>query len=250
MQTVFPVDSSGNLINPTPQSSGNNGTILVDEAESLVFWLSYTDKNPQYPFLKLKAIRNKLTTINSAKASSLPIEDPKIFYDFDQARLGQTPSTVAGLDVPSFIAKYCSDSFYIYIDSRAYDNPRTDPWDVCRFASNDGSPPGDTYAYADDSQTGVRPYWSNVVSPRIPTSTTPPVLTVRDKFKPVNPTTFQIICAGQDGDFGTVIGGDADAKVAYGSPSATPGIGTNFTTGDKDNITNFSNGKMLGDLIP
>ena len=41
-------------------------------------------------------------------------------------------------------------------------------------------------------------------------------------------------------------GGDNDVKIATGALA-----GTNFNPDgdDKDNITNFSNGKMLGDLI-
>jgi hypothetical protein len=54
----------------------------------------------------------------------------------------------------------------------------------------------------------------------------------------VNETTFQIICAGQDGDFGTL------------GPIKIFPDGTNYTQADKDNITNFSNGRTLGDNLP
>ena len=71
---------------------------------------------------------------------------------------------------------------------------------------------------------------------------------LRSVLKPANQTTFQLICAGQDGDFGLIdgAGGDNDVKIATGALA-----GTNFNAGggDKDNITNFSNGRMLGDLI-
>jgi type II secretion system protein G len=225
MTKAFPVDTSGNPINPTPPTSTSPGNIRIDESESLVFWLSMTDKNPQYPFLPY------------LRSGTLPPADPKIFYDFDQTRLSPT----IGVDVSSFIAKYCKDSFYIYIDSRSYDKPYSEATDVCRFLANDGTPPGDTYAFADDTLTGVRPYWSTAASLNPVMSTTPTPLPIRDKFKPVNATTFQIICAGQDGDFGYTTA-DSDAKVFP--------LGTGYNDGDKDNITNFSGGKMLNDLVP
>lgn len=234
MKTVFPVNN-GVPIDPTPPNGGNTGTIAVDEAESLVFWLSLTDTNPQYPFLSLKAVTANLP---AAFAAALPPANPKRFYDFDQTRLAQTSQTQIGTDVPSFTAKYCHDTFYIYIDSRAYYtlNMTNPPTDLARFNA-DGMA---TYAYADDSQTGVRPYWSTVAS-TYPTNS----LLVRDKFKPMNPTTFQIICAGQDGDFGFALT-DKDVKVFPTDGNANQ----RYNPADKDNITNFSGGRTLGDSIP
>src|SRR5262245_19028706 len=232
MKTVFPPDG---FTNPTPPSGGNPGNVQIDEAESLVFWLSLTDTNPQYPFLSLKAVAANLPP---AFAQALPGANPKRYYDFDQTRLAQTTQTQIGTDVPSFTAKYCKDTFYIYIDSRAYYTPvmTNPPIDLARFPA-DGMP---TYAYADDTQTAVRPYWSNVKS-TYPTNST----LVRDLYKPVNPTTFQIICAGQDGDFGLALT-DVDVKVfpTDGNSNAR------YSQGDKDNITNFSGGRTLGDSVP
>jgi hypothetical protein len=240
MQVAFP---------PTGTTVPGPTAVSIDESECLVFWLSYTDKNPQYPFQKIRnLIAMRLQPINAQKATIVQnlADDPKAYYDFDQSRLSQTLNT----DIQSFKARFCGDTYYIYIDSRSYDNPRNDTWDVCRFGPIDGTPPGDTYAYADDSATGVRPYWSNSPASNVLPNPPPPV--IRNSCKPVNPTSFQIICAGQDGDFGTVIGtgGDADVKVAVGAPDKVPYVGTNFTAGDKDNITNFSGGKRLGNLIP
>src|SRR5205085_3248909 len=126
MKQVFPPDGA---TVPTPP-----GGINIDESESLVFWLSMTDKNPQYPFLSLKL---------ATYPGTLPNADPKKYYDFDQTRLSPTLNT----DVPSFKARFCGESFYMYVDSRSYDNSYYDKWDVCRFNATDG-PPGDTYAYA------------------------------------------------------------------------------------------------------
>jgi hypothetical protein len=54
------------------------------------------------------------------------------------------------------------------------------------------------------------------------------------------PTTFQIICAGQDGEFGL--------------DPATPGAkffpqGGNYSPADRDNMTSFSEGRRLQDFI-
>jgi hypothetical protein len=68
---------------------------------------------------------------------------------------------------------------------------------------------------------------------------TPGASNLRAKCKPMNATTFQIICAGQDGDFGAL------ANDVKQFPT-----GLNYDIEDKDNITNFSAGKTLGDSLP
>lgn len=190
---------------------------VIDEGESLVFWLSMTDSDPRYPFMTYlhpSSYNPSMATLTA---------NPKKYYDFDQVRLVNT-----GTDrMPAYRAKFSKDSFYIYIDGRSY-----------LATSRIPSYGGDTYAsyaYADSNLDGVRPYWSDTPNP----SATSPI--TRDRYKPVNPTTFQIICAGQDGEFGFSTA-DADVKLF---PS-----GANYNPGDKDNITNFSNGKTLADNLP
>jgi hypothetical protein len=68
-----------------------------------------------------------------------------------------------------------------------------------------------------------------------------PAPNFRGRNKPVNPTTFQILCAGQDGEFGDSLAAD-QVKLF---PS-----GAFYEAADKDNITNFSDGRTLGDNIP
>jgi hypothetical protein len=141
-------------------------------------------------------------------------------------------------DVRAYVNKSCKDTPYIYIDSRSYDNPATDTNDLVRFVSPDGA---DMWAYGEDKATHVvRPYWSSTKTGNTGTFK-------RLVYKPINPTTFQLICAGQDGEYGSVIPGDSDVKIAAGDAA-----GTNFNTNkaDHDNIANFSNGKTLGDNIP
>lgn len=206
-----------------PYACDQTRPTFIDEGESLVFWLSMTDSDPRYPFLSY---------LNPVPATLAPA--PKKYYDFDETRLAPLTATEAPTvngvgqfyDVRSYVAKYAQESHYIYMDSRSYDI----------FTANFGpSPPSSqVYAYAEAVSVGVRPYWSDNVS--ISGATL-----FRDRFKSVNPTTFQIICAGQDGDFG-IDPSDPNVK--------TFNAGLNYTEGDKDNITNFSAGKTLGDSIP
>jgi prepilin-type N-terminal cleavage/methylation domain-containing protein len=184
---------------------------VIDEGESLVFWLAMTDSDPRYPFLSY---------LNPASLTP----NPKKYHDFDQTRL---VNSAPADRIPCYRAKFSKDSCYIYIDSRSYLH-------TCRIPGYGGDTIA-TYAYADTTSDGVRPYWSDVLNPSA-TTTLP-----RDRFKPVNPTTFQIICAGQDGEFGYQ-SSDMDVK-------RFP-TGDNYNAEDRDNITNFSNGRTLADNLP
>jgi prepilin-type N-terminal cleavage/methylation domain-containing protein len=249
MNTVFP---------PTgPNAYVAGGPPLIDESESLVFWLSMTDTDAQFPFLSfpLKDLSGNYyptgvdydtygNTRGAGKQAS-----PKRYYDFDQTRLVITTQPFTPPALKAFSAKFCGDSNYVYIDSRSYNvfqngvTPSGTRTDLVQFKTLDGK---DTYAIAGDIATSVRPYWSTPPKLNAPPPSTTPLRNV-PAFKPANQTTFQIICAGQDGDFGIDLTIDNDVKVATGELA-----GTNYnpTGSDKDNITNFSNGRMLGDLVP
>jgi type II secretion system protein G len=203
--------------------------VFIDEGESLVFWLSMTDSNPQFPFLSyLNPNPNKLTP------------NPKKYYDFEQTRLTKPGSDEEGTrntpdnitrtfyDVPSYQAKFAKETNYIYIDSRSY-MPLT-----VNFSATPPNPNVPYYAYSEDPSVGVRPYWTKTKNTAKPTATLD-----REEFKAVNPTTFQIICAGQDGDWGNLA---TDLKYFP--------TGENYDDGDKDNIGSFSSGRTLGDSIP
>jgi prepilin-type N-terminal cleavage/methylation domain-containing protein len=221
INAFFQTDMSGNLV----YDMNGNLTFLpnmqLNEGEALVFWLSHTTTDPRFCF--------GLTNTNVSF---------KKYYEFDDTRL------VAGAGgTRSYLAKYCKDAPYVYIDSRSYKA-------LARFeALNDAG--GDTYAFAQDMANMnlvVRPYYSDtlITGTPIPTGQNGTVVT-RDRLKPMNASSFQLLCAGQDGNFGTVLanqGGQPDPDVKQ-FPS-----GTYYTTADKDNITNFSNGKRLVDSMP
>lgn len=197
VQLVWP---GYNMSNPPPV-----GAIpLIDEGESLVFWLSLTRNDPIYPF-------------NPAGNAEF-----KTFYDFDQKRLVSSD----GDAFPSYRAAYAKDTFYLLLDSRSYDELTADFTNASTgaFAELDTSTAAAITAIQHDQVT--RPY-------------------ATDTATAMNPTSFQILCAGQDGDWGNVDPINGPVTAVKGFPG-----GQNYTAGDRDNITNFSEGRTLEDHIP
>jgi len=180
----------------------------IDEGESLVLWLSMTRNNPQFPF-----------GLSAAGSGTGVVK----YYDFPEQRLVFGDADV----IPSFRPEYAKETFYLYVDSRTYfSSVRNfiDPMMTRNPVSAEGL-----------AETMALPYWSeNQVSTNM-------MLPTCQRFAPMEPTRFQILCAGTDGDFG------------YGNPP--PDVkgfpqGANYNRGDRDNITNFSGGKRLDDHIP
>jgi prepilin-type N-terminal cleavage/methylation domain-containing protein len=199
-----------NLNNPPPA-----GTIpMIDEGESLVFWLYLVENDKRQPFQAL---------LKTSFVDVLNGQKPERLFPFKEERL------IDGADgdfIPSYKSLYSGETAYLYIDSRSYDD-LTDDYTTPNRA-----------AYAEDPSAGyIRPYWSETRTSTAPVS--PPDL--RDDFKPMKDTSFQIICAGQDGLFQTVP--EAVALKFF------PG-GGGYTTDDNDNITNFSEGARLEDKLP
>jgi prepilin-type N-terminal cleavage/methylation domain-containing protein len=112
--------------------------------------------------------------------------------------------SINGRTYMSYRPKYAKDTVYHYFDSRTYDRHRT--------------------------QTGAKPYFKVTTAGAVGTA--------------VNDTTFQIICAGLDGEFGN---GSNTAHKAI--PFANSGQAINLSDEDNDNLTNFSEGKELRELI-
>jgi prepilin-type N-terminal cleavage/methylation domain-containing protein len=186
---------------------------LIDEGEALVAWLARTRNDPVYPF-------GLATTTPGAYQT---------YYEFDERRLVDGPDPDL---FPSYRAAFANDTFYLYIDSRSYDEIAGDPVYAAgpvastgAFAELDTSTPAAIALIAHEQV--VRPYANDAGTAFI------------------NPTSFQILCAGQDGDWGNVdpLDGFATARKGY------PG-GLNYSPGDNDNITNFSEGGTLEDKLP
>lgn len=209
------------------------GTVpMIDEGESLVLWLYLVDNDARLPFkailvgFGIDPVTGTATTytladvINAAKS-------PERLYPFAETRFIDDGSDTDLM--PAYKASYSGESAYLYLDSRSYDDLTADYTSITNAA------------YAEDLPAAgyVRPYWSEI---RANTGAlTPPDL--RDDYKPMNPSKFQIICAGQDGLFG------ADATPI--SLRYFPGGGGYSNTGEEnDNMTNFTEGRRLEDHLP
>jgi type II secretion system protein G len=193
---------------------------VIDEGESLVLWLYLTDNDSRYPFKWVNAT-NKEEVLIAATS-------PEKIYPFKEDRLVDED----GDRFPAYRALYSKDTCYIHIDHRSYQYFVADFTDASYRAYADGKNVDGYY---------VRPYWSEI---KASTNTSLPTI---QQFKPMNPTTFQIICAGQDGLFG-LDQATPGAKFFPGGGSSAGGAG--YTPDDRDNMTNFSEGRRLEDHIP
>ena len=173
----------------------------LDEGEALMFWLIGTRNDPVYPF--------GLTGGSNSER--------KNYFQVDDRRL----VSLDGDPWPSMRSKYAKDTFYLYVDSRAYPY-----FGAVTAAGVYVNPPMN----AEGDPHTARPYLDSV--------------TPAPSF--VKPTSFQILCAGQDGEFGP----EPSAAELQTYPGKSFPAGQNYTSADSDNLTNFSDGRVLEDHIP
>jgi prepilin-type N-terminal cleavage/methylation domain-containing protein len=129
--------------------------------------------------------------------------EPKQYFSFDQARFTDVDSD----GWAEYAAPACMNAPYVYFDARSY----------ATYYPTGGA---QEYKPTVDSSARGTPRPAQAVSP---TGTY------------VNPTTYQILAAGQDGHFG--VGGQVFPDGPY--------AGT-----DSDNIANYSEGRTLQDSVP
>jgi hypothetical protein len=216
-------DSSLSTANPpTPAQQMNP---MIDEGESLVFWLYLVDNDAREPFKAIVvAFGLHPTTTASLPNTLLAAGSPEKLFPFHEERFVDAGDADY---LPSYKAQYSGETCYIYMDARSYDN-LTEDYTVPTSA-----------AYAEDPSFGyTRPYWSETRA--TVGAVTPPDL--RDDYKAMNPTTFQIICAGLDGEFGL---DPSPASLKF----FPQGGGYDLSGADNDNMTNFSEGRRLEDHI-
>jgi prepilin-type N-terminal cleavage/methylation domain-containing protein len=194
----------------------------LDPAEALVFWLSLVKENKEYP----------LTGTGEAKE----------FYDFDETRLVDVDQD----GWPEYVSKYTKGTPYVYFNWNTYASQGFDgKWGVAGMDDDsDGQTDNATEAGWPGSDDGA-------VYPPVPPSPQP-TSTISGKARPyrsnitgtppgptkwINEKSFQIICAGRDGDYG------AD------NPDKRFPSGMNYNIEDRDNIANFSDG-TFEDKLP
>ncbi|MCY2994525.1 MAG: prepilin-type N-terminal cleavage/methylation domain-containing protein [Planctomycetota bacterium] len=213
---AFFVDSSGN-------------TRVPDQAEALVSWLSQLKNDPRKP----------LTSSTLEK---------HILFSFDESRLKDPDND----GLYSYVPKDGKDMPYVYFDSRTYGwqvVTTTSPPTTIRYSSSYAViDPGTGQNLIDSSDANTNPkkwvYLCPYNSAGVPTG--------------CNPTTFQIISAGLDGDYGNTLVGSNPSPTQGNTPPPTVPVYKSFPTnpsltyvpGDWDNITNFSEGKILEDHMP
>jgi hypothetical protein len=198
---------------PIPAAGAPHLVPTIDEGESLVFWLYLVDNDKREPFKAL---------LGTQPGS------PEHLFPFKEERFINSD----GDFVAAYKAIFSGESAYLYIDSRSYDD-----------LTDDYANPQTRAALAADLPVAgyTRPYWSE---DRASTNASLPLW---QQFKPKNPTSFQIICAGQDGEFGV----DPPALAApERAVKYFPGGGGPYQPGDNDNMTNFTEGSRLEDKIP
>lgn len=187
---------------------------------ALVFWLSMTTNDERNPFTSLAgAVQDPSTGIYEQLGN-------KKYYDFKQERLQDFDPTLVvtwtdannnqrRIRFPSYKPNYAGETAFIYLDSRTYAMHRQPLYALG----------GNVQAYFNDNPG-----------------------TVAKQESYMNPTTFQIICAGQDKEFGQATL-QFDNNNIVQSPKRFKS-GFNYTDEDKDNLTNFSEGRRLEDHIP
>ncbi|MEX2213589.1 MAG: type II secretion system protein [Phycisphaeraceae bacterium] len=222
IQTIWN-DTAYSMISPPPATA----VPLLDEGESLVFWLYLIDQDPRQPF---KAADPTHVPTGTAAEALLAATSAKRYFPFKEDRFVSEDSD----QFPAYRALYSKSTCYIHIDSRSYfyfyEMDYTDP----AYAAYADGNYGDGYF--------VRPYWSEDVA-NVTTGA----------LKAKNPTTFQIICAGQDGEFGAApptMGAKRFPSGGITNATYVPATGAGYMPGDRDNLTNFTEGRRLEDHIP
>ena len=193
---------------------------LLTGDEALVFWLSLTQNDERNPFT------------STAK-------NFKQFYDFKADRLFDPD----GDSFPSYKAAYAGETAYVYLDSRTYL--------LHQYAST--APGGVVQAYGHSGRAAEILAMNDPASPQY--VALPPAnperqqeIDRRKRYQYMNQTTFQILCAGQDREFGAAADQFDTISNATGLRQFIQGIG--YSDEDEDNLANFSEGRRLADHIP
>jgi len=193
---------------PSVFNDGSGNLDKPNPAEALVFWLGQLWNDPRKPLTG----SGELTTL----------------FPFDEKRLIKTRTIGTGTaqrDLYVYVPPDGKNAPYVYFDSRVYTNAKPIPG---------SSPPvaiASLCVYKDAAGT-------ELLYPYATKRNNAPVDPVTNPLTMPNPTTFQIISAGLDGDYGdvtSVIAGDPTTYKVFP-------FGDNYQIGDWDNISNFSVG--------
>lgn len=201
----------------------------LDPSEALVFWLSMLKNDPRQPFngsgdtLKFFEFDEKrlVDLDEDGWLSYLPPNGksaPYVYFQMTTYNLGFPPNQPIG-NAPSF------------------PNPPTCRWPSLPPRKQPATSVGVVYPFQTNHRVAPSGYWTNY----------------RPNQKWANNTTFQIISAGLDGEFGEDVYGDSskpNAHKIFPSEPVTNQLELNWTSvQDLDNIANFSAGKVFKDFL-
>jgi prepilin-type N-terminal cleavage/methylation domain-containing protein len=208
----------------------------MSQSEALWFWLSQTQNDERQPFFG--------TSGNYKK-----------YYPFAEDRIVPTksvPINIGGSTVPFklnyYKPRYAKETAFVYLDSRTY---------IVHSVADRAAPfvpPSSSFAEAGP----VQPYGDFAKMQEVsalPAPTNTAEILRRMAYQYMNPKTFQIIVAGQDGEFGppsNQFDNNGYAIQQYDPPAGLKPFkeGTTYIGDDKDNLTNFGGGKRLVDSMP
>jgi len=194
-------------------TDGNNILEKPTPAEALVFWLSQVYEDSRQPL----SSAGQTTTVK--------------LFPFDEKRLVYT-RTIGNPNRPNsqhklyvYVPPQGKDAPYVYFDSRIYTDPSPIP------GVTPATPVASLSVYFDPSGQVLYPYASKV--------------NASSALSMANKTTYQLISAGLDGEYGDSTGVTAGNASTY---KVFP-FGINYRIGDMDNIANFSDGKIFEDHL-
>ncbi len=221
-----------------------NSTTPMSPAQALVFWLSGFSNDPEHPITGRLSLNLSNNTFQIPNGFNWALNAPAPLMNFSQDRLIiNTATNGTGPYVPVYVPSNVLTAPFVYFSSPnylTYWNKNPAPI-ISSFQF-----PGTVWA-AQGGQGGVLPYLqdSGNLANLFPNAASTGVVPF------ANPSSFQIISAGLDDDYGgsaAGVGATYPSGVGTGSISVTiNGVSNTYTynpyLGDKDNLTNFSGSK-------
>ncbi len=235
----------------------------IDPAEALVFWLGGLSRDPKKPFTGSGG--PLVLTGNSTVPVAWRVQDRnEPLFDFDESRLQlEWDSSGAFVLGAAFLPPGGNRTPYVYFDSRTYG-----------FIDSNGNPQYGSLAWPSPTASGAvtvaRPYKSDIPNTSFNPSSNVQDNVLRDRSMHwVNRDTFQLICAGRDGEFGPLVSGTSPDLVFPDPNNNSVPVFTRFPSrqlfhpgsppaaqvqhylqGQDDNLTNFSEGQTLEQAKP
>jgi prepilin-type N-terminal cleavage/methylation domain-containing protein len=247
---AFPRISDDELERITGQKSDNTPSLKykklfqVDAASALVFWLGGLSKDPTHPFTGQGGPLTVDERSTPQVVSWRPLSDrTEPLFDFDESRLSK--KSVGDYVVWVAYTPPNNPTPYVYFDSRTYE-----------FVDSGGNPQYASFSWPAPGGGGITmalPYKS--IPKSFNPTANPPTANPND-WHWANRDTFQLICAGHDGEFGPLTPPPNNTIVLTQFPSlialSSSPLPSNYDhlQGQRDNITNFSEGQTLENAKP